>query len=72
MFAVHNLGFAAYLQMQGYSLLRPPYRDEEGRFVFEMALDEIEGRQKFYEYSASGYAEFDAKLVRLKKMLKRG
>jgi len=72
MLRVNNLGFAAYLLLLGRNLLRPPYRDIEGRFVFEVDIEEESGKQKFHEYSSSGYAEFDAKLVMLKKMLRRG
>jgi hypothetical protein len=66
---INNMGFAAYLMLNGFQLIKPPYKNENGRFVFEISICESESKSSFFEYSKSRYADLNSILVNLKKML---
>jgi hypothetical protein len=69
---VNNLGFAAYLVMLGHNLSRTPERDKNGKFIFNIEVEEDKSKELFLKYSTSRYCKFDAILMNLKRMMPRG
>lgn len=64
-----NLGFAAYLMIKGFELIRPPNKDVNSKFVFQFNLPNEQANDLYYEYLNSDFQKFDNNLVSLKRML---
>ena len=68
----NNLGFTAYLVMIGYNLSKTPERDKNGKFIFNVEIEENRSKELFLKYSTSRFSKFDAILMNLKRMMPRG
>lgn len=66
---VNNLGFSAYLIMNGYKLKSPPQRDKD--FIFEFDITKEKYNILFAEYTGSSFSRFDNIIVNLKKSIPR-
>lgn len=66
---VNNLGFAAYLILNGFKLESPPGRDKD--FIFEFNLTQEKHNILFSEYTGSSFSRFDNIVTNLKKSIPR-
>lgn len=66
-----NLGFAAFLMLKDYKIVKPPEKESGGRFAFFFDISKESLEALWFEYTTSSYQRFDHALVTLKKMLPR-
>ena len=68
---ITNLGFAAFLVLNGYTLAGSPNRDVDGKFLFPIDITQDDHDKFLVAYAQSEYTKFDAIIVNLKRMLPR-
>lgn len=66
-----NLGFAAFLMLKNYKILKPPEREESGRFAFFFDVQKEQLETLYFEYSTGEFQKYDNCSVTLKKMIPR-
>jgi hypothetical protein len=67
-FITHDLGFAAFLKINSYSLISAK-RGEKGLFIFEFLDPNEQAADLRLDYINSEFAKFDSEVKGLKKLI---
>ena len=69
--SVSNLGFSAFLLLNGFKLVGTPEKTDKGKFNFYFEIDKEVYDSNFTEFCSGDFCKFDNNLVNLKRMLPR-